>query len=536
MSGITCSARGCRGRVWGSLLWGYYIPIWLVSWSVCAEAAPSPIYTNKQRFRIPYRYDAQALQRAQPRELQLYVSTNKGASWTLQQVIAPHEGRFEYQARSDGEFWFAVRMTDPMGRRLVEELRFEPGLIVIVDTMPPEFKLHLDSPAAGKVLLQWDAVDDHLDVTSLRLEYQQLGVNTWQAVGVVPKPSGETTWTIPEGGTITVRGIIADLAGNQVVRQAEIQVPPSREVQTVPNPSYKEPIARNFGDRQGQESEGKSLLNSGSMPLPTPLPIIRPAPVSETMNFRPEMMAVGDRPESRPSVMQPRWPQESASSASRSLYSASQPKLLGARKFFLNYQVDHVGPSGVGEVEIYITEDAGKTWYRYGNDADHQSPAEIVVPGDGSYGFMIRVLSGVGLGESPPQPGEPPRLVVTVDQTPPILEDLEIVQGVSTNGMELTLHWKYSDPHPADKRVSVAMSTSPQGPWQVISDWAAHDGVFRWKVPPGAPSQLFFRISAQDALGNVSHLETQQPVVIDFIKPRVRILDAEAMPSTTQKP
>ena len=75
---------------------------------VAAAPGPKPIVTNKTRFRIPFRFDAAALQRMDARELRLYVSTDGGANWELTQSTGAEAGKFEFQAPTDGEYRFSV--------------------------------------------------------------------------------------------------------------------------------------------------------------------------------------------------------------------------------------------------------------------------------------------------------------------------------------------------------------------------------------------------------------------------------------------
>ena len=122
-------------------------------------AAPAPIVTNKLRFRIPFRTDPAALQRMNARELQLFVSPNRGATWALAQTITPQAARFEYQAAGDGEYWFAVRTIDGFGQPHPAGEQLEPGLIVVVDTVPPQLELQLQPVGPGRVQLSWLARD-----------------------------------------------------------------------------------------------------------------------------------------------------------------------------------------------------------------------------------------------------------------------------------------------------------------------------------------------------------------------------------------
>ena len=86
--------------------------LWLAHGEALAAPLPKPIATNKTRFRIPFKFDAAALQRMNARELQLHVSSDRGLTWELAQTLTPDGGKFEYQAPNDGEFWFAVKTLD----------------------------------------------------------------------------------------------------------------------------------------------------------------------------------------------------------------------------------------------------------------------------------------------------------------------------------------------------------------------------------------------------------------------------------------
>ena len=60
----------------------------------------------------------------------------------------------------------------------------------------PKLTLELEQASGGRVILRWSAEDEHLDLTQLRLEYSQPGVDAWQNVSVIPKTSGQTEWTV----------------------------------------------------------------------------------------------------------------------------------------------------------------------------------------------------------------------------------------------------------------------------------------------------------------------------------------------------
>src|SRR5579872_6632765 len=128
-----------------------------------ADGAANAVFTNKVRFRIPFRYDAAEMQRLQAREVQLFVSTDHGGRWRMIDKVDPHNEHFDFLAPGDGEYWFAVRTLDAFNRLHPQGTAIEPALKVIVDCTPPALELSLTEVEPGKVELRWTAADDHLD-------------------------------------------------------------------------------------------------------------------------------------------------------------------------------------------------------------------------------------------------------------------------------------------------------------------------------------------------------------------------------------
>jgi len=525
-----------RGRVLATIL------AILAGGVMTAHAAVKPVVTNKLRFRIPFRFDQQALQRMNARELQLFVSANRGGNWELAQSITPQSGKFEYQAPADGEYWFAVRTIDGSGLSHPPGPRFEPGLIVVVDTIAPTLAINLEQTPAGKIQLTWSANDAQLDMSTLRLEYTQPGLTAAESVSVVPSARGMTAWTVPSAGRVRVKGTIADLAGN--VGQASAEIEAAGTGPAKPSvPDLRAPIADGPHDDQHAEqtlpAPGiKIEPNIAVHPQPaitTMRPGLTPAPPSlPIMPTMPQTPLVSDQPQFRPDVVQERWPATVPPTPPEAqvFRTNSRQRIVNSRKFQLGYKLDDVGPSGIGGVELFITQDQGRMWYRYGEDPDRQSPFDVSVPRDGEYGFTVRVRSGAGLGSEPPTPGEPPAIQIIVDQTPPRIELLPIQQGRGSELNQLQISWRVAEEHPAEKPVSLYYAASPVGPWEPISAWRNDTGSLAWSVGPGSPAQFYVRVMARDAAGNVAHVDSAQPIVVDLARPSARIVDVEVSPST----
>jgi hypothetical protein len=523
---------------------GWFAALLLAAHTLLA-AAPiptAPIHTNKLKFRIPFHYDSAELSRLGAREIRLYVSRDRGQTWQQTQAVTPDAGKFNFQAQSDGEYWFIVRTLDAKNHLHPDGNVTDPGLMVIVDTTPPRLELNLLQPAPGKVELRWLASDEHLDPTQLRLEYLQPGAADWQTVSVIPKPSGQTGWTIPQGGVVSVRGSIADFARNITQDQTQLRIAPAG--QTVPRqdaPGARQPVA-------GPDSTPRDNL---ALTLPEHFPSSSPAsqdsPPVETADaardagqfgpvasagiapvaINPKNSFVSLKPENRPTIGgQPRDP--SSSRVESRLPASVRQRVVGSRKFQIGYKLQDVGPSGVAGIELYITQDNGATWYRFGTDDDNQSPVHVEVPRAGTYGFALGVRSGAGLASDPPQNGDAPAIVVIVDQTPPHLDLLNIEQGRGKNNNKLLIAWKCSDDNLGDRPISLSYSTTGEAPWLAIDSALENSGSYIWTVDPGAVPKFYLRIEARDAAGNVRSVESPEPLVIDLSRPTAKIIDVES--------
>lgn len=525
----------------------FLIAVALLACSVPVQAGPiptTPIYTNKLRFRIPFHFDAEEMQRLGAREIRLFVSRDRGRNWQQTQAVAPDAGKFNFQAPTDGEYWFLVRTVDARNKLHPDNTVNDPGLQVIVDTAQPKLQLELRQPAPGRVQLSWTAGDEHLDTTQLRLEYMQPGLSDWQTVSIVPKAIGQTEWAIPQGGIVAVRGSISDFARNVAQDQVQLRVAAGNQAVPRPDaPDLRQPVA----------SPGRSGNDSVALTMPDQFPSggidkskAPPVPVAggEDIKFTPIPMQGKDGSAPRSNFISHQG-EKPIIAGQRSVttppdepvrqVSTGRHRVVNTRQFQIGYKLQDVGPSGVSNVELYITQDNGATWYRYGEDPDRQSPAQVEVPKEGLYGFALGVKSGAGLASDPPQNGDRPSIIVVVDQTPPRIEMLPLEQGQGKAATKLLIPWKYADDNPNDKPIAISYSANGQAPWQPISGWIENTGSYIWNVGPGVPMKFYLRIEARDSAGNIQSVETPQPVLIDLSKPTAKIIDIET-PSITIGP
>lgn len=526
--------------------------------SASAAVTSSPVYTSKTQFRIPYHYDQAEIDRLGAREIRLYVSTDRGVTWNHLQSVPPTTRKFPFEATQDGEYWFSVRTLDSQNQLHPSGRVFEPGLRVVIDTTPPQLDLDLRQISPGKVQLIWNAEDQNLDPTKLVLEYSQNGSQNWQRVIVAPHGKGQTTWSISQGGVVSVRGVIKDRADNTGSSQKQIRVVAAASRTTLPKkpkedlPDFNQPIAQGtlpdnsltrtepgtlspYSDSADKVSpqpaqphgfDSQTPLANRQLPSVFPqqnrLEQVNPGPQSDQGQVKNQFVA--DDPEKRPNYAKNRYPESATQN-----WAAERKQVLNGTKFQIGFEVDEVGPSGIGAVELYITEDNGQKWYKYGEDADKKSPFHVEVPHDGIYGFSLRVRSGVGLADALPKSGEKPDVVIVVDRTAPALKLNPVVQGLGGEANKVTISWAMSDQNPAEKSIAINFSTQPGGPWEPIVDWQEDQGRFTWSVRPGNPSKFYLQVIARDAAGNVSQEVTPEPIILDLTRPSGRIVDVEVL-------
>ncbi|MCA9069478.1 MAG: hypothetical protein KDA84_11165, partial [Planctomycetaceae bacterium] len=450
--------------------------------------AVQPVYTNKTRFRIPFRYDAAEMQRIGAKEIRLYLSSDRGQTWQLSRQANPQAGKFDFQAPASGEYWFAVRTLDGRNQLYPPTKVLTAGLKVVVDNTPPTLAIQLGQAQPGKVKMNWQSNDPNLDVSTLRLEYIQAGSEKWEMVSVIPQANGQTAWSVPQGGFVAVRGQIFDLAGNVQQTQSQVRLQPAAAV-----PNLNDPIATPGLNNSivGQPSPSLPPVvpnpfqgNPGTLPGNMAPPAVVPA--DPEFNPTPQDNLISNSPERTPDVMtNPYAPKQAPQvTESRPPKITKHTRVVNSRKFQIGYKVEDVGPSGVGDVELFITEDDGANWYKYGNDADRKSPFQVETPRDGIFGFDLRVHSGAGLAADPPKPGDKPSIVVVVDNTPPKVQLLSADQGRGKDLNRVVIRWSVSDEFPSDSPVALSYTNDPNGVWEPISGWINNDGEYTWNAGP----------------------------------------------------
>lgn len=206
---------------------------------------------------------------------------------------------------------------------------------------------------------------------------------------------------------------------------------------------------------------------------------------------------------------------------------------VNTRTVRLPFEVEDLGPAGVGSVELYVRP-AGRAWRKategqvVASVRGNRGSVLYTAPDDGEYGFAVVVSNPAGLaGQAAPAEGTAPQLRVVIDSRPPEAELYAPVVEGDPAERRLTLTWKATDAHLADKPVALAYAAKMDGPWLPIVTDGDNTGKHAWSVPKDAPTQVFLRLTVADKAGNKATLYNSAPLTVDFPRPKVKLLGVE---------
>jgi len=539
------------------------------------------IYHKGRNFRIPFNLNAESRERI--KEFHLLVSEDQGYHWRRSSKTYPDHPSFSVRTSHDGEYWFAVQTVTNDGKYSPNlDATVEPNMKVIVDTFPPSLLLEPDERRGSMASVRWDVKDENLDLKSLILEYQVEGAASWRRVPIKkPRLIGSQSWDAGTAEALKVRASIADRAGNVTEATIDLSEGAATQPELVSNypaaanpPSFDKisnaPSSEIVAGADFPPIEESPVVTTRSKP---PVPAARPrsrsnnsvvsnnavgreardgnsAPAatgaiesgrgstsggSDTpavdlfaMNNGAQTAGVGVRlPQAGGRVSDP----GPASAAPVGTGAAGSTLLVPHPRFKLQYAVDDAGPNGPATVELWITQDGGRTWIRRGDDPDRVSPIEVDLGGEGTYGVCLVARSASGMGDQPPAPGDAPQSWVEVDSTPPFVQLYQPQVGTGNNSGKVAIAWRASDLHLAPRSVSLFWrADQPGAEWQLVADGQENVGSYIWSVPPTIPSRFHLRVEAVDTVGHRGGGDTTNtgPVMVDLSRPRSRIIGLDS--------
>jgi hypothetical protein len=194
-----------------------------------------------------------------------------------------------------------------------------------------------------------------------------------------------------------------------------------------------------------------------------------------------------------------------------------------SRAFSLDYAVDSLRGAAVSDIELWGTEDQGRTWQKWGSDPDRQSPFDVQVGNDGMFGFRMVVIGGNGLVSNRPQNGDAADMWINVDTQMPTVNITRALYGEGDQAGMPLIEFNGADDNMHDRPVTLSYSERPTGPWVTIASGLASSGKYAWKADPSLPKQVFLRAQAVDRAGNTQEHRLELPVSLRGIAPQGRI-------------
>ncbi len=185
---------------------------------------------GSRAFSIPFSVDASG---GSPVEVHLFVSRGPDDAWRLLDRRRPGEAtkQFQFEAQQDGEFWFATRTIDALGRAHPPG-KIESQLKVYVDTTKPRVTMHADADADGRVDLTI-SVQDATEVKQMRLRYVTDEMKQWAEVDMRQLSADGKLQFLPTEiwKQMSLQLLVTDTPGNQSVVNQLIRRPRLAELE-----------------------------------------------------------------------------------------------------------------------------------------------------------------------------------------------------------------------------------------------------------------------------------------------------------------
>jgi hypothetical protein len=434
---------------------------------------------------------------------------------------------------------------------------------VIIDTVTPALKIVSAERVGDEVQVSWESQDPQADAASLQLDYratdQGLGAS-WQRVQVPALLAGQTRFRPLGAGPITVRLQLNDSSGTPATAVRDLPAAPAAAPPPAPDPaplptppapvlpptiqqanSITPPPPAPLG--QGPTAPAGPAVPAPAADVPPPVPsapappapaVVPPAApnLTDTPNGPAPLPAMRPGAESAPRLPTAAgaMPEYGGPAGPAGRTTLPEVQHVRDRQVAIEFEVERKGPSGVKRVQVFATQDDGRTWVPYWETNQTASPLSLPLPEEeGLYGFRLVLYSGADQSVGPPRIGDLPDVRLQVDRVPPkvSLYPPTIAPGQPN---ALVLHYSASDPHLDPGSVRLFWSLQPNGGWQPISVSTPRPSSIdprlkecTWSLPPELPDRVYLRLTACDLAGNEGEFITRDPVTVDLHKPTVRV-------------
>jgi hypothetical protein len=518
-----------------------------------AGATPDIWPINQSNIRIPIHVDP--VRRPLIKQLILYASSDEGRTWKQVDVASPDRESFTFAAPTDGLYWFTVVVEDPQGNTEPKDIyKVPPSQKILIDTLKPQVKITAAERQGDDIVVNWEIQEDHPDLATLKLEYQTAdgrSSSIWYTAPLTNPPLiGQARFRLASPGAVTLRVQIQDTAGNvgSATRDLPAIIPPAPTTpvsQPAATPTSLQATGNSSSAWDNNRSTSATPLprNDTLPPAASSQPPASAYPQSSTpyqtsaTTYQQPTSSTYQQPTSN---YQQQAPSPSPESSNRLVASSENIRGSGVSSFSanssqgppvtfvkdrqvaINYEVDKVGPSGLGKVTLWMTQDDGRTWRYFADNPNLTPPITVDLPGEGVYGFRIVVESKAGLGKRGPVSGDPPEMRIECDLTPPVAQ-LYAPEPDPHQRNALTITWNATDKNLTSTPISLWWAERKEGEWHEIHSDLPNTGRYSWLLPPNLPFRVFMKLMVRDSSGNVSVAETSEPVLVDLSEPEGRI-------------
>lgn len=546
------------------------------------DEAPVAAYLQSAQFKIPFNVEARGNAALQ---VQLWVSTDDGASWQPHGKLTPDAKYFEFRAAAEGVYLFKVESIDATG---VSFPSAAPPLKVLVDTTKPHAELKADVDATGQLVVDVRVADEYLDVESAELRVRSDHESQWRELPLSLTRSGEffagqanldlapcreiaLVFTVKDRaqnlGEATLQYSVPrtaaaesdmTLASTRQPSKVATARPPSSPSPATPwadgvalpstpgatrwNPTTvlpSQPAGSNFPTVPLQSAPPGKLVAQGSLSLdapaevqveelPPPPALEREYPIATDADSPPpttppptDELQLSDEPQGADSLSPQQKVVETESSS-----VATETTTIGAayhcksRTFSLDYSVQALGGSALADVELWGTEDGGRTWQKWGSDPDRVSPFDVQVGNDGLFGFRMVIVGVNGVVSNRPREGDAADVWINVDTARPNIKITRAVYGEGPEDGLLVIDYTCEDGHLAERPINLFYSERVDGPWETVASGLANTGLYLWKVAPSLPNKIFLKVEAIDKAGNLGAHRLDLPIDVRGLIPR----------------
>jgi|GEM_PF-496200 len=194
-----------------------------------------------------------------------------------------------------------------------------------------------------------------------------------------------------------------------------------------------------------------------------------------------------------------------------------------AKSFSLDYDIDITRGSAVSNIELWGTMDDGKTWSKWGEDEDRESPFDIRVDEEGMFGFRVVIVGSNLVASNQPRSGDPADAWIYVDTKAPDVKIISAVYGAGTEAGHLVIDYACADEQLIDRPISISFSDRRDGPWTTVASGLKNTGRYLWPAEPNLPKRIYLRMEAVDRAANIGVYRLDLPIDVEGLTPRGRI-------------